>query len=106
MAYAIVVVVSAVVGASAYVITIRRSSPEGSSSFDPRGPEPADEPASDPDVSYIPVGDDARISWQSRSISVLGLVALVMVVASAIAVSLYQVGGMLVRFVIHKLQNS
>lgn len=105
MGYAIVAGMSAAAGVSAYLVTMRRSVPRDNRSFEPGGPAEMVE-AGDLPSGYIPVVPDASASWRSRSIGVLGLVALVLTVASVLAISLYQFGGMLIRLIIEKLQNS
>jgi hypothetical protein len=100
--YAIVVVLSVGVGAVVYSASMRRARPHHASSFDRADPEGAD---AERDVMYVPVTPSA-VSWQTRSIGLLGLVALVMVCASAIALALYSVGSLLIRLLIHKLANA
>jgi hypothetical protein len=107
MAYVIVVGAALVVGAVVYVSIARRSTQPDTGSFDP--PRPGEAVAASvraSDVTYVPVGRPGPISWQTRSISLLGLVAMIMVCASAIGVALYKVGAILVRMIIHKIQTS
>jgi hypothetical protein len=106
VSYAIVVVIALAVGAVVYAVTLRLSIPPDTSSFDPEGPVTGGEPLRAPGVTYVPVSVGAPVSWRSRSISLLALVALIMVCATAIAVALYQVGWIIVRVIIHKLQTS
>ena len=107
MGYVVVVAVAVAVGATVYVVTMRRSAPPDTESFLPPAVEPAPDRIRASDITYVPVASGgARVSWQTRSISLLALVALALVSASAIAVSLYKVGSLLIRVIIHKLQNS
>lgn len=106
MGYAVVVVAALAVGVAVYVLTLRRSTLPDTSSFGSQGSEIAGGPVRSSSVTYVPVSPETPVSWQSRSISLLGLVALVMVCAATIAVALYQVGSVLIRVIIHKLQSS
>jgi hypothetical protein len=106
MAYVIVVGAALVVGAAVYVSAARRSTQSDTGPFDPPPAGGVAGSVQAPDVTYVPVGSAGPVSWQTRSISLLALVALIMVCASAIGVALYKVGAILVRVVIHKIQTS
>jgi hypothetical protein len=101
--YAIVVVMSVVVGVGVYSISTHRAHAYHATSFDPQDREGGD---TEPDVMYVPVTPGRSVSWQTRSIGLLGLVALVMVCASAAAFAVYTMGSLLIRLLIHKLANA
>ena len=106
MGYAVVVVTALAVGVAVYVLTLRRSTQPDTSSFGSQGSEIVGDPVRSSGVTYVPVAPGTPASWRSRLISLLGLVALVMVSAATIAVALYQVGSVLIRVIIQKLQGS
>ena len=83
MAYVLVLVVAAAVGAGVYVFTLRQPSAPGER--DPGGGGVAD-----PGLvgSYVPVVA-AATDWESRLTSALGLVIAVIVGAVALAASTY-----------------
>ena len=112
MGYAIVVTAALAVGAATYALTLLRSAPPATGSFsfpgavarDVGGTSSSGAPWT-PGVTYVPVSTEAPLSWRSRSIGVLGLVALIMVCASTVGVALYQVGSFLWRLFIQKVQG-
>jgi hypothetical protein len=118
MAYAIVMVVTLSAGALAYVLTLRWSSPRGEegSGFESGSvPVPAVNPSGmteavdgsswSSSVSSLRIGD-ARVSWQSRAIGVLGLIALALVGALTVAISMYQGVSMLWKLFLTKVHVS
>jgi hypothetical protein len=56
-------------------------------------------------VSSLRIGD-ARVSWQSRAIGVLGLIALALVGALTVAISMYQGVSMLWKLFLTKVHVS
>ena len=87
MAYVLVLVVAAAVGAEVYVFTLRQppiAPPSGSAERDPVGGGVADPGLG----SYVPVVA-AATDWESRLTSALGLVIAVIVGAVALAASTY-----------------
>lgn len=112
MGYAIVVAAALAVGAATYALTLRRSAGPATGSFSFQGSAAPDVGGTSsggaawtPGVTYVPVSTGAPLSWRSRSIGALGLVALITVCASAIGVALYQVGSFLWRLFIQKIQG-
>ena len=106
MRYAVVVMAALAVGVIVYVLTLRRSNLPDTRSFGHQGPEISGAPVHVSGVTYIPVATGTPASWRSRSTSLVGLVALITVCAATIAVTLYKVGSVLIRVIIHKLQGS
>ncbi|MEP7059556.1 MAG: hypothetical protein ABI828_02385 [Actinomycetota bacterium] len=101
MAYAIVIGAALSAGATAYALTMWRSRDRGSFSFDGAlEAEAQDGSFWGPMTAWFTGGSDATSSWQARTVGLLGLIALVMVCATAIAFSLYQGGLMLWRLFI------
>lgn len=106
MGYVVVVAAALAVGVAVYVVTLRRSTASDTRSFDYPGSEVSGGPRRSTGVTYVPVAAGSPVSWRSRSIGLAGLVALVLVCAVTIAVTLYKVGSVLIRVIIHKLQSS
>jgi hypothetical protein len=118
MAYAIVVVVALSAGALTYALTLRRSGARevatsgfesGSTATTPttRGAmtEVGDRSSWSSSVISLPIGD-AHVPWQSRAIGVLGLIALALVGALTVAISMYQGVSMLWRLFLTKVHVS
>lgn len=105
MGYAVVVAAALAVGVAVYALTLRRSTPPDTDPFAYQGSAARRDAAHPSEVTSVPVDTGTPVSWQSRSISLLGLVAFVMVFATTIAVAIYQVGSVLVRAIIRKLQG-
>jgi hypothetical protein len=86
MAYLLVLVVAAAVGAAAFRATLR----EGVATAAARAgsTQPVGVPVSLPEQSYVPV-TDFRSTWESRLTGALGLVIAVIVGAVALALGTY-----------------
>jgi hypothetical protein len=98
MAYLLVVLVAAAVGAAAYLMTLRQSAaPTAAPS---RASQPAGVPVPGSGQTYVTV-TDTRLDWESRLTGALGLVIAVIAGAAALALSAYVSVSFLVKLIKH-----
>lgn len=97
MAYVIVVLASVLVGAGAYLATVRLSREAVAVSIDPESTSPADahpEPAAGPGYTYLRVRTTGP-TWRDRAQGVVELLALLFVASAALAFCIYQLGHLI-----------
>ena len=87
MAYVLVLVVAAAVGAAAFRATIRENTAPTAAARD-RARHPVGVPVPNPAQTYVPV-TDIRASWESRLTGALGLVIAIIVGAVSLALGTY-----------------
>jgi hypothetical protein len=87
MAYLLVLVVAAAVGAAAFRATLREGAAPTAAAR-AGSTQPVGVPVSSPEQSYVPV-TDFRSTWESRLTGALGLVIAVIVGAVALALGTY-----------------
>jgi hypothetical protein len=87
MAYLLVLMAAAAVGAAAFRATLREGAPPTAAAR-AGSTQPVGVPVSSPEQSYVPV-TDFRSTWESRLTGALGLVIAVIVGAVALALGTY-----------------
>ena len=99
MAYLLVMLVAAAVGAAAYLMTLRQGAAHAAG-----GPSRANQPVGVPvpgsGQTYVTV-TDTRLDWESRLTGALGLVIAVIAGAALLALSAYVSVSFLVKFIKH-----
>ena len=96
MAYLLVIVVAAAVGAAAYLVTLRQgAAPAGAAA--PRASQPLGIPVP-PGQTYV-TASDIRPDWESRLTGALGLVIAVIAGASVLAFGAYLSVSFLVKLI-------
>jgi hypothetical protein len=97
MAYLLVVLVAAAVGAAAYLTTLRQGAAPTAA-----GPSRANQPVGVPvpgsGQTYLTV-TDTRLDWESRLTGALGLVIAVIAGAAALAFTTYAGASLLVKLI-------
>ena len=97
MAYLLVVLVAAAVGAAAYLMTLRQGAAHAAA-----GPRRVNQPVGVPvpgsGQTYLTV-TDTRLDWESRLTGALGLVIAVIAGAAALAFSVYAGASLLVKLI-------
>jgi len=96
MAYLLVLLVAATVGAAAYRATLRQTAAPTAAGDQP--PPPVGVPVPAPGPTYVQV-NDVRASWESRLTGALGLVIAVVVGAVTLALGTYFSISFVVRLV-------
>jgi hypothetical protein len=99
MAYLLVLVVAAAVGAAAFRATLRQGAAPTAAAR-PRSTQPVGVPVSAPGQTYVPV-TDIHATWESRVTGALGLVIAIIVGALALAGGVY-LGVMLLVKVLNR----
>ena len=100
MAYLLVVLVAAAVGAAAYLVTLRQgAAPAGAAAS--RASQPLGVPVP-PGQTYVTVSD-IRPDWESRLTGALGLVIAVIAGAAVLAFSAYLSVSFLVKLIKHSV---
>jgi len=97
MAYLLVVLVAAAVGAAAYLMTLRQGAAHAAPG-PPRANRPVGVPVPGSGQTYLTV-TDTRLDWESRLTGALGLVIAVIAGAAALAFSTYAGASLLVRLI-------
>ena len=96
MAYLLVLVVAAAVGAAAFRATLRQHAAPTAAAG--RAGQPVGVPVPRPDQTYVPV-TDFRSSWESRLTGALGLVIAIIVGAVSLALGTYLGIAFLVKLI-------
>jgi hypothetical protein len=105
VAYAIVLLVAAAVGAAVYYLTIRRGViPLGGFGGEPASPR-LPPPMAPPEASTYVSVMASKPDWQSRMTGILGLAVAVVVGAVALAGSIYLSASWLVRLIGHATKS-
>ena len=97
MAYLLVVLVAAAVGAAAYLMTLRQGAAHAAAG-PPRPHQPVGVPVPGSGQTYVTV-TDTRLDWESRLTGALGLVIAVIAGAAALAFTTYAGASLLVKLV-------
>ena len=97
MAYLLVVLVAAAVGAAAYLMTLRQGAAHAAAG-PPRASQPVGVPVPGSGQTYVTV-TDTRLDWESRLTGALGLVIAVIAGAAALAFTTYAGASLLVKLV-------
>jgi hypothetical protein len=109
VAYVIVLLVAAAVGAAVYYLTIRRGviplGGFGGEPASPRLPPPNTPPMAPPGPSTYVSVIASKPDWQSRMTGILGLAVAVVVGAVALAGSIYLSASWLVRLIGHATKS-
>jgi hypothetical protein len=97
MAYLLVVLVAAAVGAAAYLMTLRQGAAHAAAGR-LRANQPVGVPVPGSGQTYLTV-TDTRLDWESRLTGALGLVIAVIAGAAALAFTTYAGASLLVKLV-------
>jgi hypothetical protein len=99
MAYLLVMMVAAAVGAAAYLMTLRQGAAHAAAG-PTRSNQPVGVPVPGSGQTYVTV-TDTRLDWESRLTGALGLVIAVIAGAAVLALSAYVSVSFLVKLIKH-----